>query len=69
MDFDGEFIVRWYWTGQPIEQLQTRVIYPDQGTSHFQLFNDNRLISWMHARLFFGMLRRIPKLLKRRWLL
>ncbi len=67
MDFDGEFIVRWYWTGQPLEQLETRVIYHQQGVSHFRLVHDNSLISWMHARLFFGMLLRLPVLLRRRW--
>jgi glycosyltransferase involved in cell wall biosynthesis len=67
MDFDGEFIVRWFWTGQPIEQISTRVIYPPDGVSHFRLFSDNRLIAWMHTRLFFGMLLRLPRLLKRMW--
>lgn len=67
MDFDGEFIVRWFWAGQSIEQISTRVIYPPDGVSHFRLFSDNRLISWMHARLFFGMLLRLPRLLKRKW--
>ena len=64
MEFDSEFIVRWHWTGKPIVQIQTRVIYPEDGISHFNLFRDNLLIAWMHARLFFGMLKRLPKLLK-----
>lgn len=67
MDYDGEFIVRWYWAGQPLAQIPTRVIYPENGVSHFRLFKDNCLISWMHARLFFGMICRLPRLLKRRW--
>ncbi len=67
MDFDGEFIVRWFWTRQPLKQIGTHVIYPQNGVSHFQLFNDNRLITWMHTRLFFGMLRRLPMLLQRKW--
>lgn len=65
MDFDPEFIVRWYWSGAPVVQLQTTVTYPEQGLSHFRLFHDNRLISWMHTRLFFGMLLRLPRLLAR----
>ena len=65
MDFDVEFIVRWYWAGLPLEQLQTRVIYPENGVSHFRLWRDNALISRMHARLFFAMLPRIPTLLAR----
>jgi len=66
MEFDSEFIVRWHWTGKPIVQIQTRVIYPEDGISHFNLFRDNLLIAWMHARLFFGMLKRLPKLLKQK---
>lgn len=65
MDFDIEFIVRWVWAGHPLEQLQTRVTYPPDGVSHFHLWRDNGLISLMHARLFFGMLRRLPRLLAR----
>jgi glycosyltransferase involved in cell wall biosynthesis len=63
MDFDTEFIVRWYWQGYDIEELLTPVIYPDDGVSHFKLWRDNALISWMHTRLFFGMLIRLPKLI------
>lgn len=66
MDFDTEFIVRWYWCGYPIEQLLTAVTYPEHGVSHFLAWRDNKLISLMHARLFFGMLWRSPQLLWRR---
>ncbi len=66
MEYDIEFIVRWYWTGQPLVQIPTRVIYPEHGLSHFRLVYDNCLIFYMHARLFFGMLLRLPKLLKNR---
>jgi glycosyltransferase involved in cell wall biosynthesis len=66
MEYDIEFIVRWHWTGQPLVQIPTKVIYPEDGLSHFRLINDNCLISWMHARLFFGMLLRLPRLLKNR---
>jgi len=63
MEYDIEFIVRWYWTGQPLIQMPTKVIYLEHGLSHFRLIIDNCLISWMHTRLFFGMLLRLPKLL------
>lgn len=66
MDFDGEFIVRWYWRALPMVQMPTKVIYPENGVSHFRLWEDNVLISWMHARLFFGMLLRSPVLLARK---
>ncbi len=63
MDFDTEFMVRWHWRNWPIQQLSTRVIYPEHGVSHFLAWRDNKLISWMHTRLFFGMLWRLPRLM------
>jgi len=42
------------------------VHYPQDGLSHFRLFNDNELISIMHTKLFFGMLLRLPSILWRR---
>ncbi len=66
MEFDGEFIVRWVWRGYALQQLQTRVIYPEGNSSGFRIVHDNILITWMHTRLFFGMLRRLPRLLKQR---
>ena len=66
MDFDPEFLVRWHWSGQPLVQLPTRVTYPRDGVSHFRAWRDNQLISWMHTRLFFGMLLRLPSLLRAR---
>ena len=63
MDFDSEFMVRWHWRHWPLLQISTRVIYPEQGVSHFLVWRDNKLISWMHTRLFFGMLWRLPRLL------
>lgn len=61
MDFDPEIIVRWHWRRWPIVQLSTRVTYPIDGISHFLPRLDNWLIAQMHCRLFFGMLRRLPK--------
>jgi len=66
MDFDPEIAVRLYWEGVPVLPLATRVIYPEGGRSHFRIWQDNWLISCMHTRLFFGMLRRAPRLLLRR---
>lgn len=67
MDFDTEILVRLYWRGVEVVNLETRVIYPVGGISHFQLWRDNIRISWMHTRLVFGMLARLPWLLTRRW--
>ena len=66
MDFDVEIIVRLHWAGVPVRNLPTRVTYPLDGVSHFDLWRDNVRISRMHARLFFGMLWRAPRLLLRR---
>lgn len=54
MDFDAEIIVRMSWNGVPVVQLPTRVQYlpkEEGGVSHFRMFYDNILISWMHTRL------------------
>ena len=66
MDFDTEIIVRLHWAGLRVHNLDTRVTYPGDGVSHFDLWRDNLRISAMHARLFFGMLRRLPRLLARK---
>jgi glycosyltransferase involved in cell wall biosynthesis len=66
MEFDTEIMVRMFWAGTPVLQMPTRVTYPTGGVSHFRLVRDNVRISLMHARLFFGMLRRLPILLARR---
>ncbi|MCB5357670.1 glycosyltransferase family 2 protein [Vibrio lentus] len=65
MDFDIEILVRLYWEGCDIDFVETRVIYPENGVSHFDALWDNMKISWMHTRLFFGMLPRAPKLIAR----
>ena len=60
MDFDIEIIVRLFWRGVPVQNLLTRVTYPSDGVSHFDVWRDNVRISRMHTRLFFGMVRRLP---------
>jgi len=67
MDFDPEILVRLAWQDVPMRWLKVTVRYPEDGVSHFRLWRDNLLISWMHTRLFFGMLIRAPRLLWRRW--
>lgn len=66
MDFDIEILVRLFWRQVPVEHVATRVVYPIDGVSHFDAWRDNVRISRMHARLFFGMLRRAPRLLWQR---
>jgi glycosyltransferase involved in cell wall biosynthesis len=65
MDYDIDIVVRLYWQGVDAINLPTAVRYPFDGVSHFKLWRDNVMISKTHARLFFGMLPRIPQLLLR----
>lgn len=67
MDFDIDIVVRLYWQGVTAINLPVAVNYPLDGVSHFRLVRDNAMISKVHARLFFGMLARIPQLLHRHW--
>lgn len=67
MDFDIDIAVRLYWQGVEAVNIPTHVSYPYDGVSHFKLWHDNVMISKAHARLFFGMLVRIPQLLLRNW--
>lgn len=66
MDFDIDIIVRLYWAGMPVDNLPTKVIYPEAGVSHFDMLRDNVRISRCHTQLFFGMLWRLPRLLYQR---
>lgn len=65
MDFDIDILVRLYWQGVDVINIPTAVQYPYDGVSHFKLWQDNVRISKAHAKLFFGMLLRIPQLLGR----
>lgn len=67
MDFDTEILVRLAWRGLAVVNLPTPVTYPSDGVSHFDVLRDNLRISRMHTRLFFGMLRRLPRLLARKF--
>jgi glycosyltransferase involved in cell wall biosynthesis len=64
MDFDPEIAVRLYWRGVPIRNVVTAVVYPQDGSSHFRVVRDNVRLSWLYTRLFFGMLCRVPALLR-----
>ncbi len=66
MNFDPELCVRACWNGMPIINMPVAVSYPKRGRSNFRLGADNMLITAMHTRLFFGMLRRAPRWLSTR---
>lgn len=62
MDFDIDIVVRLYWQGVQAINIPTAVKYPLDGVSHFQLWQDNIRISKTHAKLFFGLLKRLIRL-------
>jgi glycosyltransferase involved in cell wall biosynthesis len=69
-DFDVEAAVRLVWRGARPINLPAPVRYfrPEEGgVSHFNYLRDNALLTWMHTRLFFGFLLRLPLLLGRRF--
>jgi len=66
MDFDIDIMVRSHWRGIRVRNRPTRVIYPEDGVSHFDAFRDNVRISKMHAKFFFIMLLTWPAILLRR---
>lgn len=62
-DFDPEVAVRLAWRGVPILNQPTPVRYltrEEGGVSQFRYLRDNALLTWMHSRLFFGFLARLP---------
>lgn len=68
-DFDVEAVVRLCWRGIRPVNLPAPVRYfsvTEGGVSHFKYWRDNVLLTWMHFRLFFGMLVRLPVLALRR---
>ncbi len=67
MSFDLDYAVRLRWAGVPVLNVTTPVRYPEGGVSHFHMVRDNLAISRAHTRLFFGMLRRLPLLLQRKF--
>lgn len=65
MDFDVEIIVRLHWRRLPMRWIPTAVTYPLDGVSHFRMFRDNARMVALQLRLTGGMLRRLPRLLRR----
>ena len=67
-DFDPEAAVRLCWRGVKPINLPAPVRYysrDEGGVSHFNYLRDNLLLTWMHTRLFFGFVLRLPLLLAR----
>ena len=66
MDFDTDIMVRLFWNDCDVKFIETKVYYPEDGISHFDMVKDNIKITKMHTQLFFSMLPKIPKLLTRK---
>lgn len=68
-DFDPEAVVRLCWRGVAPVNMAAPVRYfrtDEGGVSHFRYLRDNTLLTWMHTRLFFGFVARLPLLLIRK---
>ncbi|WP_206996684.1 glycosyltransferase family 2 protein [Trinickia mobilis] len=68
-DFDPEAAVRLCWAGVRPIRLDAPVRYfraAEGGVSHFHYGRDNVLLTWMHLRLIFGFVLRLPWLTVRR---
>jgi glycosyltransferase involved in cell wall biosynthesis len=68
-DFDPEVAIRLVWRGLPPINIDAPVKYlkaHEGGVSHFNYLRDNILLSWMHTRLVFGFLARLPALLRQK---
>jgi glycosyltransferase involved in cell wall biosynthesis len=69
-DFDTEAVVRLAWRGVKPVNIDAPVKYltaEEGGVSHFRYGRDNVLLSWMHTRLMFEFVLRLPALLWRRF--
>jgi predicted LPLAT superfamily acyltransferase len=64
MAFDIDILVRLAWRGVATRPIPVGVTYPPGNTSNFALLRDNWQISKIHARLAFGMVRRLPSLVR-----
>ena len=68
-DFDTEIVVRLCWAGFRPINVSVPVRYfssSDGGSTYFHYVRDNALLIRTHARLFFGMIARLPRILSRR---
>ncbi len=63
MGYDADILVHMCWAGVPVLNLPVQVSYPKDGISNFRIVYDNFGISFTFARLFLGMIIRLPKLI------
>lgn len=58
MELDTELLVRACWAGLPLRFIDTEVVYPETGRSHFRMLSDNLRLAAMHITLVSYGLRR-----------
>ena len=65
MEFEPELAVRLLWSGVPVVNVATPIVYRVGGESHFDLLRDYPRLAWLYLRLVAGMLPRARHLLGR----
>lgn len=60
MEMDTELLVRACWNGLDVRYLDTKVVYPEAGASHFRMGKDNVRMVLMHCRLLLEAVVRVP---------
>lgn len=70
-DFEPEIAVRLAWQAVELIPIDVPVRYLAKeagGVSHFHYLRDNLLLAWMHWRLLWGCLWRLPQLIRAKWM-
>ncbi len=60
MEMDTELLVRACWQRLEVRYLDTKVVYPEEGASHFRMGKDNVRMALMHIRLLLEAIVRVP---------
>ncbi|MBQ9494716.1 MAG: glycosyltransferase family 2 protein [Treponema sp.] len=60
MGYDADILVHLLWKGVRIKSYPVKVTYPADGISNFRMVRDNLHISLSFAKLFLGMIVRLP---------
>lgn len=66
MEFDPNLIIHLHWSGTPVRNVPTHVVYDPDGLSHFAMVEDNVRLSGVYARALFGAIARAPARVARR---
>ncbi len=60
MQVDTDVLVKSVWEGIDVGFIETQVVYPENGASHFHYLEDNLRLIWLHIGLLLGMAVRTP---------